>query len=541
MWRITLGASLGDDGHVIGLALRLSQGGVPFVDEMNVQVLGSLWAAPFAWLWTHTVGITGLVLASRAYFVVGEFAIGYVCYRALRPTFGPFVSALGVTVPLLAPPYNILTVSYNTSAMLALMVATFGAFAALRDDSRGWAFASGGSLAMASVSYPPIALGAIAVLVSFAVLAKDRRRLLAWLVTGGAVVAVPFAAWLAFGIGPKPIAETLRFTSEYVSTRSQPLTKTGALLKVYTLALVGPAMLPAVGLVALATLRRFSARTRAIALAVLPLAAVLPGAVHLALGGDYRFFGVLGSAYLLALLAWMLVPVAAWVRRDRESRAPIIRLFELTAPLAAIAVPVVAFTTSSNSWWGMPIVGAAPLVSVTVIAWSMLIAEERPTVLPWGAAGLVGVLIVLLTITPFRNPWPWKLTERISSGAFAGVRANPTRADQIAAVMAAGRKWVPPGGKVMFVGLPGGYLLVDAAADTNVEWLAAFGAANRWSVQWLKDRGGPPDTVFIAGDYPRLAHGFENLRRQDPLIDYVVRDYRLVGQAGAMFVFRRRQ
>jgi hypothetical protein len=550
LWRITLGASLGDDGHVIALALRWAQGGLPFVDEMNVQMLGSLWAAPLAWAWTHAVGLTGLVLASRLYFVVIAFGAGYVCYRALRPTFGPLVAALGVVVPLLAPPYNILSVSYNTSAMLGLMVAAFAAFAALRDDSLGWAFASGVAVAAATVSYPPMALGALAFLASVVVVGRRRRPLVAAFLIGGAVVAVPFAAWLAFGIGPKPISETLRFSGEFVARRSHPLARTGAVLKVYGLALLGPAMLPAIGLVVLATMRRFSGRVRGVALAVLPLAAVLPAGIHLARGGDYEFFGVLGSAYLLALLGWTLVPVVAWLRRGEPTaehaagdplRGAVARLFALTAPLAIVAIPVVASTTSSRSYWGMPIVGAAPLVTVTVVGWVLAIAEDRHSLVPWAAGGLIGVLIVLLTITPFRNPWPWTLTQRIRSGAFAGVWANPQRAGQIEAVMAAGRRWVPRGGKVLFMGLPGSYLLVDAKIDTNVEWLEPYGEANRRSVEWLQRRGGLPDTVFIAADYPRQAGGFDNLGRTDPLVGFVLQRYRLAGHTGQMYVFTRKR
>ena len=94
---------------------------------------------------------------------------------------------------------------------------------------------------------------------------------------------------------------------------------------------------------------------------------------------------------------------------------------------------------------------------------------------------------------------------------------------------------------MLFMGLPGGYLLVDAKIDTNVEWLADFGTANRWSVRWLEQRGGSPDTVFIAADYPRQAGSWAVLRWRDPLVNYVLRNYQLVGRAGEMFVFTRKQ
>ena len=86
--RVQLGFDYGDGPHAVGLAMRLADGDRPFVDEMNVQVMGSWPAVPFVWLWTHTVGTDGIILASRAYFVLLSLLVAHVSWRAVAPVLG---------------------------------------------------------------------------------------------------------------------------------------------------------------------------------------------------------------------------------------------------------------------------------------------------------------------------------------------------------------------------------------------------------------------------------------------------------------------
>src|SRR5690606_13633620 len=69
-WRAMLGLDMSDEAHVVALARRVATGAVPFRDEMNIQMLGSLPAVPFTWLWLNVVGTDGLVVASRVFFLV---------------------------------------------------------------------------------------------------------------------------------------------------------------------------------------------------------------------------------------------------------------------------------------------------------------------------------------------------------------------------------------------------------------------------------------------------------------------------------------
>ena len=103
-WRSTVGADLSDDAHNIALAWRMSLGDAHFVDEMNPQATGSLLAVPFTWLWTQLFGMTGLVLASRIFFVAVAFGVGFLAYRALRTALRPVTAAIAVAAPLMALP-----------------------------------------------------------------------------------------------------------------------------------------------------------------------------------------------------------------------------------------------------------------------------------------------------------------------------------------------------------------------------------------------------------------------------------------------------
>ena len=135
-WRSTLGMSLFDDGFYAAATLRLAQGARLFVDEMFVQSTGFLVAVPFARAWTMLFGTAGFVVALRLFYVALAGAVALVVYRVFRPSFGRWAAFGGAAVPLLAPPFNLLAVSYNTMAALGLILALALSFRALRDTDR---------------------------------------------------------------------------------------------------------------------------------------------------------------------------------------------------------------------------------------------------------------------------------------------------------------------------------------------------------------------------------------------------------------------
>lgn len=213
-WRVTFGMSLADDGYYAAATLRLAQGARIFVDEMYVQSLGFLAAVPFAKVWLWLFGTTGIVVALRLFYVAVAAGAAATVYRTLRPSFAPWASLVAAVVPFLAPAYNLFWVSYDTMAALGMVLACLLAFAAVRDDRPWLAVAAGAAAAFASVSYPPLAVVAVVLLVTLAVRGRDRRLTVAAL-TGMVVVGAAFAVWL---LSKTSIAE-LRFTYDLVAGR----------------------------------------------------------------------------------------------------------------------------------------------------------------------------------------------------------------------------------------------------------------------------------------------------------------------------------
>jgi len=103
-WRATIGVDFGDGTHVVALAMRMAQGDQPLADELNLQSLGSVAAVPFTWLWLHLVGVDGIVLASRLFYVVLAALAGILAYRALRTGFAAVPAFVAVTVMVLPTP-----------------------------------------------------------------------------------------------------------------------------------------------------------------------------------------------------------------------------------------------------------------------------------------------------------------------------------------------------------------------------------------------------------------------------------------------------
>jgi hypothetical protein len=144
----------------------MSLGDAPFFDEMNPQATGSLLAVPFTWLWTQLFGMTGLVLASRIFFVAVAFGVGFLACRALRMALRPVTAAIAAAAPLMALPYHFGQISYNTMPILGLVLGTAAGFAAILRRDRRWAFVCGAAVAVGVLSFPLIVVGGVILLVA---------------------------------------------------------------------------------------------------------------------------------------------------------------------------------------------------------------------------------------------------------------------------------------------------------------------------------------------------------------------------------------
>jgi hypothetical protein len=542
-WRATLGISMFDDGQYASLTLRLAQGARPFADEMTTQALGFLFAAPFARLWTALLGTTGLVLALRWFFVVVAAGAAYAIFRALRPTFGAAPSMLAAVAPLLAPPYNILGLSYNTMAMLGFMLACALGLAAVRDSSPRAAALAGVAAAVAGISYLPLSVGTAVFLAAFALVARDRRLVL-WSLAGAGATAALFAVWLLAVVSPSQIRAALAYSSEVLAGHRDPGERVRLVYDAVRVSVTSPYALPMWLLAVSASLSRVPGRLRALAAAAIPVAAAVPGVVQLTDDDPRLVFGMLGAAYVIYLALGLVAPVVAWAARGRDA-APgwsrdVLRLLALALPVGIVDMLLVAYFTTAGWHWGVPAGGAAPLVMALVAAWALWIQDEAGALaLASAAAGLVTILVVLLFSTSFKDGAPLALDTRVTSGACAGVVTSRDRARRIAAIEDAGRRWVPQGGRVLFVGGPLGYVLVDARMATNAVWLAV-GPTDRATLDYYQRGGAYPDAAFVASSMLERegAAGTDRATqpmRYDPLLGYLEREYRSIEETAAGF------
>jgi hypothetical protein len=592
VWRATLGISFFDDGSYVTLPLHFAQGARPFADEMTAQGLGFLLAVPFVKVWTALFGTSALVLASRLFYVVLASGVGYVIYRALRPTFGSWVTAIAVAVVLLAPPYNVMAVSYNTVAVLAFAAATALAWQAVRDGDRRAAAAAGVAAAAGAVSYVSLAPVALALVCTLLVVGWRRRVAPVFLIVlvGAGTL---FGCLLLLLVSPHTVAVALRYSSDVWGTNRSLTDRTSVLLTHLRVVLTGRWLIPMWILAVLACVPWFSPRVRVVALALLPLAAtVLPAWHHRA--DRTMFFGRFGTACLVTISAGLLVPVVFWAvhgavrahrraamdetARDSRSAAAreagnepqsaaareagnephlaaareagtdhwpdrwpdALRLLALAAPPALVGFVVVALSTSSGWYRALAFVGLAPLTIVLVAGWGRTVRRDGGRLIFAPAAGaLVLVLLVALFASSFKDGASWSLTHRIWHGPLAGIATSDQRAAEIAAVEAQGRRRVRPHDRVLVFNSPLAYVLVGGRMFTNADWLQS-GHSDQVTVDYFARKHRTPDVVFLSSGIAARSGGPALTNTNDPLVRFLAAHYRVVESGQLLDVLVRR-
>jgi hypothetical protein len=535
-WRASLGITPLDDGHYAAVPLRLAQGAHVFADEMTTQGLGFLPAVPFARLWTALFGLAGYVLALRLFYVAVAAAVGYVIYRALRPSFGAGVSALVAWLPLLAPPYNIFGISYNTSAILAFSAAAALGLAAIRDSSRAKAAAAGIATAVGVVSYPPLALGGLVFAVTLALVARDRRVIL-WFLIGAGGAGLLAGAWLLLTVSPHDVSRALRYSDSIWGDALDPRRRAWLLLRRLHVTLTRHWLLPMWTLAAVACLPQIRPRWRAILLALVPVLACRQVVPDILARGQRDMWLGLGTAWLTTSSLGVLPAVV--VRVVRGVRGDVARLLVLTAPMAILDFAVVAIMTKSGWYWDVAFTGLAPFVMAVVVAWGCILrADGGRWVFRSSAAVMACLAVFLLMAYAFKEGSPLHLNHRIAHGPLAGIATTDQRAAQLAAYEALGRRWVRKDSRVLVFNAPLVYVLVGGRMTTNAVWLSA-GPSDRYTVEYFARHHDWPDVAFVS---KRLLEqpASTGPAQSDPLIAALKRAYRVVDSTTRLDVLVRR-
>lgn len=538
LWRVGIGADVSDGTHVVALAMRVAQGDRVLLDEMNLQAFGSLAAVPFVWTWMQVFGVQGIVLASRVYYVVLAFAVGFLAYRSLRIGLPPVAAFVAVVTTLGPVPYNLLVTSYNTMPVLALGLGTSLAFAALLTSSVRYAAAVGVAMAVAILSHPSSLPAAVAVALSFAVLARRPRAVLG-LVAGGGAVSLAIILVIAVGPGLTALQDTIAYTTEYQAHRPSLLARGRQALERYVDGMLVWRHLPAFALAVLALLPRLSWTWRAVAASGIPVAVAGAACVVVPPHITAREpLGLLSGGFVLIVAPLLLLPVAAWAHRKGSERIRLLLL--LTLPVAIVGMTSFSLISSANVRWGVAAPPVQPLfgaLAAGLVLWATRHAGRVAGGLT--ALALVCSLLVVHPLRTFQNPDPRQLAARISDGPLAGLKtdANHLTADCELRTLVA--TWVGPHDSVFFYARPGGYAYSTAKMDTNILWLADFGQANHRTVEWWTKTGRWPDVAMIYPAAVRRAGGWAALATEDPVITALSQTYGPPTESDGYLVLRR--
>lgn len=162
-WQVTrmfYGVDFTDDIFILTMSLNIIKGQFPFIDEVNLLCLTSLFLTPFYWLWYNLFDVEGIVLFSRILFLIAKMSLCYVFYvyfKNLLPKVTIFiVFSLIITVST----YGLPSISYNNLPGILLAISWIVLFGYMSDEKmRKKLYAVGifGLLAGTSIiMYPPL-------------------------------------------------------------------------------------------------------------------------------------------------------------------------------------------------------------------------------------------------------------------------------------------------------------------------------------------------------------------------------------------------
>lgn len=530
--RSRYGVDFSDSAHAVELAMRMAQGDLPFRDELNLQVLGSWPAVPFVWAWVHVVGLDGIVLASRIWFIVFSGLCGLVAWRAVSQMFGRGTTAAALGVALIPAAYNQQVVSYNTTPALMYLVAVCAGAAAVARRSPTWGVVAGAAVALGALSHPVSTPSAVAVVL--VMLVQLRGRALLGVLVGGAAVTVLVAGLALFVWGWPSITDTLTYTELYQSARTSNGDRLANWVRFYRRAMVSGWFYAAITLAVLAAvpaLRRGRAALLAGALVATGILALRQGATA-PFGVVYSWY----SSVLGLVLVGVLLPitVVCAVRRG----PPLARIVPLGLA-SFVGVPVIAAFTSGAPAWGSSAAVLAPSLFVSALA--ALVWVEGGG---WAAkAAIAAVLLASLgtvhTLNSYRDARLDRLVATVPSGSYAGLVTTESRRKSALQDTAAVARCAAPGDGMLAYLFPSAFLLQRVRFDTPIIWTVA-GSSSKLVTPWFDRRGRVPTCVVAARSSWDMNLRNPPIQEADPLRDWIIANYEPVAETSNIVVLRRR-
>lgn len=461
--RLRYGVDLADEAFYAALPYSFTIGHLPFVDEQHILQMAALLTWPLVAVFKAVRGdATGLVLFLRVAWLVFVLGVGAACFTTLRRLVRWEVALLVALLPVLAVPFTIPSLSYNTmSSQLLLLGVVLGARTVVLGDRPRWLIVAGVAHGLACIAYPTIAVAVVAF--GVALLGIYRREALRPVLAYALGVGVIGAGLLAFFvyIGVGNVLAAVAYTGSLGGY-------TGGTRKLAHIVaqIAGNVRWLRVGLAALLIAasglgERFLGGKARWLLLLVPLP-LLAGTTLLITTRSLSFITLFGA------FATLLLPVA------RRGDARLTRLWAWGAVPALVAGAVTGYTSTN----GFMAVGIGMLPAIVVSG--VLLAHGLDTGKAARAAALVAVLAFTAgTLVYFQ----WTIvfhdiaisdeTAYLADGPWAGLHTSWYRAGDARDLTADVRTYGRPGDRILFFNsMPGGYLVSTLQPDTNALWLS---------------------------------------------------------------------
>jgi hypothetical protein len=460
MWRVRFGLDLTDESFYCAIPLRFVLGDLPFRDERTSVQGSGLLLMPFVFVYHLIVRDSrGFVLFLRMFYLVFLGSIGWALTRTFRGWISRGAALASAGVVFFFAPYGIYNFSYNTMGAGFAILATLASFRLSRRGanmdlepkvaSRLVIFAGFAAAASAAV-YPTLALVAP---IHFILVVAFGHRHLGVLATalrfiaGGAILTGYIGVFvLRSGLS------SLRLSAEFLP----PASAVGSLETALT---VMGSLKPDLW-VALVILSVLVVATRWLSIGAIGVAALIPTLLAPAVAHDIRM--TMRFYFCIAAGA----PIVALMVKDRREAFRLIAT--VWVPLSCVGLVTGVSSGNGGVAAGLGAFGGMIVTCVLAARASEESLRRVRFLAPWG--GLVAPVLVVhalvkLVLTPggvYCDEALEKLTARIRTGAFMGIRTTPAKRDYMERLTADIKSHIGNGEFVLSLpDLPGGYLIAN--------------------------------------------------------------------------------
>lgn len=471
-YRLTLGVNFTDEAYYAAMALRFSQGDLPFVDELFVHQTGATLILPFVKTYLYFFGTTGLILYLRFLYWLFCLGLGGLIFYCLR-TLDLRARGAASLMALLFIPLYIPALSYNTLGAGLFAATLFLGFSYLREGGQLNWVAAMLCLALSEYAYPTLlAPGFLFLLLVF----KAERKHFLWKAYFLCHLAVAIAFFpYVWNAGPGIIASYVYTTEAHHHWGG--IEKALAVARFIIDSSLFPIVFAAYCTLAIGLRHRW----------FLPLFPLLLG---------LAFFKWNYSATWIFLHFALAAPILYSIGPREKSDRELLHFVWLPSAAAGFLSGWMSASSAANLTIGLW-AGGMTSAFFLLRAWPRRVTS---------AALLSTFLFSLFYGHVFYCDGEFsRLTRRVGSGPFRYLATTSEKIDYLEKITADIRLLENEEGKIIFYEFPAGYLLSSMRIGVNSAWMRTESLGKLFYVRHYLARASRNDLVF---KLKILDHGF---------------------------------